>query len=162
MGRISNGWNVDRARQEPFNVLVFSSYASLLADFEQAATEAEIENRLVKATTEVGTISHLRRSAWDSVDPTDGDGSDRVGLVFIDLQSPDAHELLHRMRTTRETMPIPVVIITDGLDEADLHYTISHGVTGYFLNPIDPIQLRKVVRDVQDHCNLLYNAPCAN
>lgn len=162
MERISNGWNVDRVRGDVIDILAYSSDSRVLEDFEGAAQESQLSSRVVLAKTEAEALGNLQQSAWATESLLDSDGRQRIGLVFIDLQSEGAHDLLHTLRTTNVTMPIPIVMITDALNESELQYTIGHGVTGYFLSPIDPAQLRKVVRDVQDHWNLLRNAPCAN
>lgn len=130
---------------------------------EGAIAETRLRNRMVVARTQLEALHYLRHTV--SFGPMDLDqGITKPGLILLDINmdSQQGFDVLHEIRTDPKLMTIPVVVLTDNLAESDLAYTISHGVTGYFLKPMDPGQLRKVVRDVEDHWNLLWNAPCAN
>ena len=158
----NNGWNVSEQRV-PIDILLIEDRDEAIEMVEGAIAETRLSNRMVVARSQLEAMHYLRHAA--AYGPFDADHSmSKPGLILLDINmdSQQGFDVLHEIRTDPKLMTIPVVILTDNLAESDLAYTISHGVTGYFLKPMDPSQLRKVVRDVEDHWNLLWNAPCAN
>lgn len=145
------------------DILLIEDRDEAIEMVEGAIAETRLNNRMVVARSQLEALHYLRHAA--AYGPLDADHSmSKPGLILLDINmdSQQGFDVLHEIRTDPKLMTIPVVILTDNLAESDLAYTISHGVTGYFLKPMDPGQLRKVVRDVEDHWNLLWNAPCAN
>jgi CheY-like chemotaxis protein len=158
----TSGW-MQQDQRVPMDILLIEDRDDGIEMVEDAIHETKLGNRMVVARSHMEALHYLRHAA--SFGPFDADhGLTKPGLILLDINMDSAQgfEVLHEIRTDPKLMTIPVVVITDGLDESDLAYTISHGVTGYFLKPMDSGQLRKVVRDVEDHWNLLWNAPCAN
>lgn len=158
----NNGWNVSEQRVA-IDILLIEDRDEAIEMVEGAIAETRLNNRMVVARSQLEALHYLRHAA--AYGPLDADHSmSKPGLILLDINmdSQQGFDVLHEIRTDPKLMTIPVVILTDNLAESDLAYTISHGVTGYFLKPMDPGQLRKVVRDVEDHWNLLWNAPCAN
>lgn len=147
----------------PIDILLIEDRDEAIEMVEGAIQETRLRNRMVVARSQMEALHYLRHAA--AFGPVDVDhGLSKPGLILLDINmdKQQGFDVLHEIRTDPKLMTIPVVVLTDNLQESDLAYTISHGVTGYFLKPMDPGQLRKVVRDVEDHWNLLWNAPCAN
>ena len=158
----SYGWNVSEQRG-PIDILLIEDRDEAIEMVEGAIQETRLRNRMVVARSQLEALHYLRHTT--ALGPQDADaGLNKPGLILLDINmdKQQGFDVLHEIRTDPRLMTIPVVVLTDNLAESDLAYTISHGVTGYFLKPMDPAQLRKVVRDVEDHWNLLWNAPCAN
>ncbi len=158
----TNGGNVSDERV-PMDILLIEDRDEAIEMVEGAIQETRLRNRMVVARTHLEALHYLRHTV--SFGPFDLEhGLTKPGLILLDINmnGQQGFEVLHEIRTDPKLMTIPVVVLTDNLQESDLAYTISHGVTGYFLKPMDPTQLRKVVRDVEDHWNLLWAAPCAN
>ncbi|MBK6765208.1 MAG: response regulator [bacterium] len=158
----NSGWNASEDRV-PIDILLIEDRDEAIEMVEGAIHETRLRNRMVVARSQIEALHYLRHAA--AFGPVDVDhGLSKPGLILLDINmdKQQGFDVLHEIRTDPKLMTIPVVVLTDNLQESDLAYTISHGVTGYFLKPMDPGQLRKVVRDVEDHWNLLWNAPCAN
>jgi len=158
----SYGWNVSE-QHVPIDILLIEDRDEAIEMVEGAIQETRLRNRMVVARSQLEALHYLRHTT--TVTPQDVDqGLNKPGLILLDINmdKQQGFDVLHEIRTDPSLMTIPVVVLTDNLAESDLAYTISHGVTGYFLKPMDPAQLRKVVKDVEDHWNLLWNAPCAN
>lgn len=109
--------------------------------------------KIIFSPSFVDTKREIRESIINDCQP---------GLIFIDTQMPDALDLLHDLRSNNDLMTIPIVMLTDSLEETDLTCTMAHGVTGYFLKPVEAVQLRKVIRDIEEHFALLATQLCAN
>jgi CheY-like chemotaxis protein len=147
----------------PMEILLIEDEDDEISRVEQAITDGKLSNRVVVAKSSYEALSYLRQSV--AVGPYDEQyESGTPGLILLDINmgSKRGFDILHDLRTDPKLMTIPVVILTSSLEETDLACSMAHGVTGYFLKPMDTIQFKKVVRDVEEHWSLLRNAPCAN
>ncbi len=63
----------------------------------------------------------------------------RPKVVFLDLKLPKISglEVLRKIRSSEETMTLPVVILTSSTEERDLIEGYSLGVNSYIVKPID-------------------------
>jgi CheY-like chemotaxis protein len=148
----------------PMDILLVEDSDQEISRVEEAIAATRLNNRMVVAHNPVEAMMYLRQCA--AVGPMD-EGCESFhspGLILLDvnIEGRRGLDLLHELRTHPHLMTIPVVILTSSLEETDLRCTMAHGVTGYFLKPMDANQLRKVIRDVEEHWSLLLNEPCAN
>jgi CheY-like chemotaxis protein len=147
----------------PMDILLIEDKDEDISMVEDAIAETRMHNRMVVVRNHAEALQYLRQTA--AAGPFDEkDEQCRPGLILLDInmREKQGFEVLHDIRSDPKLLTIPVVVLTDTLEENDLAYTISHGVTGYFLKPMDSAQLRKVVKDVEEHWSVLVNAPCAN
>ncbi len=135
----------------PIEILLVEDRDDEIKRIEQAVSAMELANRMIVARNGIEALLYLRKLT-------------APGLVLLDVNMSEKRgfDVLHELRSDPQLMTIPVVILTDSLDTTDLACTLSHGVTGYFLKPMDAEQLEKVVKDVEEHWSLLLTAPCAN
>ncbi len=148
----------------PMDILLIEDRDEDIGHVEEAVETTRLSNRVVVARNPAEALMYLRQCA--ALGPYDEGHADMgsPGLILLDVNMDGQRglDMLHDLRTDRTLMTIPVVILTDTLEEADLTCSMNHGVTGYFLKPMDAAQLRKVVKDVEEHWSLLAAAPCAN
>jgi CheY-like chemotaxis protein len=148
----------------PMDILLIEDRDEDIGQVEDAVETTRLTNRVVVARNPAEALLYLRQCS--SLGPFDEEHADMgsPGLILLDVNMDGQRglDVLHDLRTDRQLMTIPVVILTDTLEEADLTCSMNHGVTGYFLKPMDAAQLRKVVKDVEEHWSLLSAAPCAN
>jgi CheY-like chemotaxis protein len=148
----------------PMDILLIEDREEEIRRVERAVEEMRLKNRMVVATNPAEALMYLRQCA--AVGPLDEHHLDTFGpgLILLDVNMERHHglDMLHDLRSDPNLMVIPIVILTDSLEETDLTCTMAHGVTGYFLKPMDGHQLRKVIKDVEEHWSLLAVEPCAN
>jgi response regulator of citrate/malate metabolism len=148
----------------PMDILLIEDRDEDIGMVEQAVSQTKLANRMIVAKNTVEALMYLRQCGATGPMDECHDELTSPGLILLDVTMPDNRglDLLHELRTDRKLMTIPIVILTDSLDETNLECTMAHGVTGYFLKPMDAGQLRKVVKDVEEHWTLLTTPPCAN
>jgi CheY-like chemotaxis protein len=148
----------------PMDILLIEDHDEDIHRVEEAVQSLNLENRVVVARNSVEALMYLRQCvAFGPLDEPPP-GVSEPGLILLDmnLSGRCGLDVLHDLRSDPKLMTIPIVILTNSLDETDLACTMAHGVTGYFLKPMDALQLKKVVRDVEEHWSLLITPPCAN
>ncbi|MBU1919969.1 response regulator [bacterium] len=146
----------------PMDILLIEDREDEISMVEDAIAETELNNRMVVAKSLGEAIAYLKQTTVEVASRLSELHKPGLILLDINLHEAQGYDILHEIKTDPSLMTIPVVILTDTLEEKDLAFTISHGVTGYFLKPMDIGQLRKVVKDVEDHWTVLTTAPCAN
>jgi len=150
--------------QVPMDILLIEDRDDEIRRVEDAVNTMKLKNRMVVAKNPSEALMYLRQCV--AVGPFDEHHQDALGpgliLLDVNLEGHRGLDVLHDLRSDPHLMTIPIVILTDSLEETDLTCTMAHGVTGYFLKPMDAAQLRKVVRDVEEHWTLLAAEPCAN
>ena len=148
----------------PMDILLIEDRSEDIQMVEEAISRTKLSNRMIVAKKPAEALMYLRQCV--AVGPMDEEEVDHHGpgliLLDVNMEEHSGLDVLHDLRTDPKLMAIPIVILTNSLDETDLACTMAHGVTGYFLKPMDAQQLRKVVKDVEEHWNLLAAAPCAN
>ena len=148
----------------PMDILLIEDRDEDIGQVEEAVEATQLSNRVVVARNPAEALLYLRQCAAMGLYDEDHSEMGNPGLILLDvnMEGQRGLDMLHDLRTDRSLMTIPVVILTDTLEEADLTCSMNHGVTGYFLKPMDAAQLRKVVKDVEEHWSLLAAPPCAN
>jgi CheY-like chemotaxis protein len=131
---------------------------------EEAINRTQLSNRMIVAKNPHEALMYLRQCAVVGPFEEEADANKAPGLILLDVNMEGRRglDVLHDLRSDTHLMTIPIVILTDSLEETDLQCTMAHGVTGYFLKPMDAAQLKKVIKDVEEHWSLLTTAPCAN
>jgi CheY-like chemotaxis protein len=150
--------------QIPMDIMLIEDRDDDIGMVEEAINRTQLSNRMIVARNPHEALMYLRQCA--AVGPYEemSDVIKTPGLILIDVNMEERRglDILHDLRSDIHLMTIPIVILTDSLEETDLACTMAHGVTGYFLKPMDAAQLRKVIKDVEEHWSLLTTAPCAN
>jgi CheY-like chemotaxis protein len=145
----------------PIEILLVEDRDEEIQRIEEAVNETELHNRIMVARNGVEALNYLRHTAL-----IDGqkvpDGAPGLILLDVNMRGKRGFDVLHELRSDPKLMTIPIVILTDSLDTTDLACTLAHGVTGYFLKPMDPEQLERVVKDVEEHWSLLLINPSVN
>ena len=148
----------------PMDILLIEDRDDDIEMVQDAISDTKLSNRMIVAKKPAEAMMYLRQCV--AAGPLDEHETENAGpgliLLDIDMEQHIGLDVLHDLRTDPKLMTIPIVILTRSLEESDLECTMAHGVTGYFLKPMDSSQLRKVVRDVEEHWSLLTAAPCAN
>jgi CheY-like chemotaxis protein len=147
----------------PMDILLIEDRDDDISMVEDAVSETRLNNRMIVAKSPAEAMMYLRQCV--AVGPMDEHHDiNSPGLILLDvnLHGHRGLDILHELRCDPKLMTIPIVVLTDSLEETDLNCTMAHGVTGYFLKPMDATQLKKVVSDVEEHWSLLIAAPCAN
>lgn len=139
----------------PIDILLISDNDNDGYLLDDALSQSHLKNRLVLIQNTNEVIPHLKECQKRFSLP---------GLIMLNvgIQGDASFDCLHKIRTSKEFMTIPIVVLTSNLAESTLQFSINHGVTGYFLSPVDPGQMRKVIKDVEDHWALLQRELGAN
>ena len=145
----------------PMDILLIEDQDEQVLQVQEALEECKLKNHVVVLKRPVDALVYLRQALASG--PLD-EQSMPPGLIFLDVDMQDKRgfDLLHDLRSDPRLMTIPIVILTASLEQTDLSCSMNHGVTGYFLKPMEAAQLKKVVRDVEEHWTVLAQAPCAN
>jgi two-component system response regulator len=103
---------------------------------------------IVRALAKAGVAVELRvvrdgQEALDELGLEDGESAERPALprvVFLDLKMPrvDGWEVLHKMRTSRRTARLPVVIVSASDRIEDIQRSYALGANSYLLKRFDP------------------------
>lgn len=82
-------------------------------------------------------------------------------VVLLDLRLPklDGLEVLEKLRNTRATRYLPVVILTSSREQEDLLGSYERGANSYIRKPVEFEQFRKVVQDLELYWLVLNEAP---
>lgn len=145
----------------PIEILLVEDRDDEIERIEQAVSETELHNRILVARNGVEALNYLRHSVVfnGALTPEAAPG---LILLDVNMSGKRGFDVLHELRCDPKLMTIPIVILTDSLDTTDLACTLAHGVTGYFLKPMDATQLEQVVKDLEEHWSLLLMDPSAN
>ncbi len=148
----------------PMDILLIEDRDEDIEMVKDAISHTRLSNRMIVAKNPVEAMMYLRQCV--AAGPLDEPEVEHPGpgliLLDINMQEHNGLDILHDLRSDPKLMVIPIVVLTGSLEDTDLTCTMAHGVTGYFLKPMDANQLRKVVKDVEEHWSLLTVAPCAN
>lgn len=144
------------------DILLIEDQDEQVLQVQEALEECKLKNHVIVMKRPMDALVYLRQVM--SSGPLDQTNFVPPGLIFldVDMRNQRGFELLHDLRSDPTLMTIPIVILTDSLEKTDLACSMNHGVTGYFLKPMEASQLKKVVRDVEEHWTVLGQAPCAN
>ncbi len=82
-------------------------------------------------------------------------------VVLLDLRLPklDGLEVLKKLRDTRSTRYLPVVILTSSKEQDDLLASYDRGANSYIRKPVGFEQFSKVVQDLELYWLVLNEAP---
>lgn len=148
----------------PMDILLVEDQEEEISRVEEAVNECELQNRMIVMKNTLDALVYLRQTASGEEFYSDTDDHHPPGLILLDanMAGKRGFDFLHDIRCDPKLMTIPIIILTNSLEETDLACSMAHGVTGYFLKPMDANQLKKVVSDVEEHWSLLSISPCAN
>ena len=72
-------------------------------------------------------------------------------LIFLDLNLPrmDGHETLEQIKSDKNFMDIPVVILTTSDTEEDITRAYASHANAYVTKPVDLYQFNKIVQELE-------------
>lgn len=96
----------------------------------------------------------LRKAGYEVVEAVDGAAAIKAidehkpDLVILDVMLPvmDGHEVLHMLRSYRDTSRMPVIMLTAGTADADKTYGLEIGADDYMSKPFGISELMARVR----------------
>ncbi len=85
-------------------------------------------------------------------------------VILLDIKMPkvDGIEVLRHIKSNKNTMMIPVVIMTSSKEEQDIVASYSFGVNSYVVKPLDFEGFAKAVSELGLYWLLTNEAPVAN
>jgi two-component system, response regulator len=113
---------------------------------KRALKKANVANKLVLA--EDGT------EAFQYLFGEDGGGGclpeDLPVVVLLDLKLPrvDGHQVLRRIRTSKKTRLLPVVILTSSSEDSDIVTSYDLGANSYVRKPVKFSDFAEAIRQV--------------
>ena len=88
----------------------------------------------------------------------EGDFADRKkyplpDIVLLDLNMPgvDGHEVLRRIKTTKNLKRLPVIILTSSKDEGDRAMSYDNGANSYLVKPVSFDRFLEVVKKIYEY-----------
>ena len=121
-----------------------------------ALEQSQLANEVVVVRDGEEAIDFLyRRGAHESRNTSD------PAVVLLDLKLPkvDGIEVLRRIKGSRHTKAIPVVVLTSSREERDVVETYNLGVNSYIVKPVDFEQFTEAVRQLGLYWVLLNQPP---
>ena len=91
----------------------------------------------------------------------DGDARNNPVLILLALKLSkiDGAEVLHRLRSDERTKRIPIVVLTDSLNDVERLKYYDLGVSSYIEKPVEVQKLIKALGDVGFYWAVLNKAP---
>ena len=127
------------------NMLLVEDSEDDVAITRRALARAHIGNHL--------TVAHDGQEALDLLYADAMAGSDRFGLVLLDLGLPkvDGREVLKRIWGDRRLRHIPVIVLTGSDEDEDMVRSYKSGAVAYLRTPVQVDQLVRAVGDLHGY-----------
>jgi len=127
------------------NMLLVEDSEDDVAITRRALARAHIGNHL--------TVAHDGQEALDLLYADAMAGSDRFGLVLLDLGLPkvDGREVLKRIWGDRRLRHIPVIVLTGSDEDEDMVRSYKSGAVAYLRKPVQVDQLVRAVGDLNGY-----------
>lgn len=101
---------------------------------------------------------NLKLNNYSVVEATSGEqaldvlAAETVDLIVLDIMMPgvDGWEVLKRIRSSRETEEMPVILVTAKTQDSDVIRGWELGADEYVIKPFNPLLLVEVIRMVLD------------
>lgn len=127
------------------NMLLVEDSEDDVAITRRALARAHIGNHL--------TVAHDGQEALDLLYADAMAGSERFGLVLLDLGLPkvDGREVLKRIWGDRRLRHIPVIVLTGSDEDEDMVRSYKSGAVAYLRKPVQVDQLVRAVGDLHGY-----------
>ncbi len=86
--------------------------------------------------------------AGDGVEGLKAVAEQKPDIIILDVQMPNmsGFEFMNELKSLAEGRNIPVIMLTSNENMQDMFF--SEGVKGYFVKPVNPVQLEAKIRQV--------------
>jgi two-component system response regulator len=131
---------------------------------EDNPDDVELTHRAFKKNNLLNEIVVVRDGA-EAIEVLFGEGSndllEKLELVLLDLKLPkiDGLEVLKRIRKSKKTKYIPVVILTSSKHEQDLVNGYKFGANSYIRKPVDFVKFVEAAKQLGLYWLLLNISP---
>ena len=90
-----------------------------------------------------------------------GDNNINPKVIFLDLKLPKISglEVLKKLKSSKKTAYIPVVVLTSSKEESDLIESYKLGVNSYIVKPVDFDKFRDSIKEIGYYWLLLNQLP---
>ena len=119
-------------------------------DDELLTLRALRKNRVANEVVVVRDGAEALNYLFGEGDYADRDTNEMPAVILLDLKLPkiDGLEVLRRIREDKQTMLLPVVILTSSNEEQDLINGYMNGANSYLRKPIGFEEFAEVVRQL--------------
>jgi DNA-binding response OmpR family regulator len=104
---------------------------------------------------------HVARDGAEAIDILFGDHAIKPQVVLLDLKLPKVEglEVLRRIRETKETRMLPVVVLTSSDEERDVVRSYQLGVNSYIRKPVNFNDFAEATRQLGMYWLVLNECP---
>lgn len=104
---------------------------------------------------------HVARDGAEAIEILFGEGSIKPQVVLLDLKLPKVEglEVLRRIRETKETCMLPVVVLTSSDEERDVVRSYQLGVNSYIRKPVNFNDFAEATRQLGMYWLVLNECP---
>lgn len=104
---------------------------------------------------------HVARDGAEAIEILFGESSIRPQVVLLDLKLPKVEglEVLRRIRETKETRMLPVVVLTSSDEERDVVRSYQLGVNSYIRKPVNFNDFAEATRQLGMYWLVLNECP---
>lgn len=117
-----------------------------------------------KNITLADTGSKALQHLYGSTDGETMPGKEEIpDLILMDLNLPviDGFTLLKKIRSSKSTEKVPVIILTSSGEESDIKKSYELGANSYIRKPVDFIEFQKAALLISEYW-LMLNIPAKN
>ena len=104
---------------------------------------------------------HVARDGAEAIEVLFGENSIKPQVVLLDLKLPKVEglEVLRRIRETKETRMLPVVVLTSSDEERDVVRSYQLGVNSYIRKPVNFNDFAEATRQLGMYWLVLNECP---
>lgn len=141
----------------PVNILLVEDDETDVLLIRKTLQHDRIANKLDHVVDGIEAMRYLRKESPYSEAP-------RPDLVLLDLNMPrkSGREVLKECYEDDSLRTIPIVVFTSSDDERDVMASYNYKASSYVTKPVDLIQFRKVLADLEAYWFCIVTLPRQN